>query len=275
MDSLTWQQNATITKTNSDLQHAKVPQGSTGIAFRIDKTPFTDIRVRQALNMSIDRAAIAGSIYGGTADTNPSSFLSKELKGYAYVYEDWPQSLKDTYSYNPTQAKQLLAEAGFSKGFDTDVMMASGDTNLMQTFKSFFADIDVNMEIKTFDATTWESVKRNAKTDQMLAENGAFAMPLTMVVSYFYSKQQNAAMYGVNDPGYDALYERFYAAKDAASADQAAQGIDKYVTEHFWLCQGPEYYQYNVWQPWLKGYSGEGMMWGAGMTWAKLWTTKK
>jgi len=39
-----------------------------------------------------------------------------------FPYEEWPQDLKDEYSYNPTMAKEILADAGYPDGFKTNVV---------------------------------------------------------------------------------------------------------------------------------------------------------
>jgi peptide/nickel transport system substrate-binding protein len=54
---LSWQDAAQLFKTNPDTQKEKLIGGVDGIGFRVDMKPFTDIRVRKALNMAIDRKA--------------------------------------------------------------------------------------------------------------------------------------------------------------------------------------------------------------------------
>jgi ABC-type transport system substrate-binding protein len=55
--------------------------------------------------------------------------------------------LKDEYIYNPTLAKKLLAEAGCPNGFKTNVVASiTGDTELLQIIKSYFAQVGINMD---------------------------------------------------------------------------------------------------------------------------------
>jgi len=71
------------------------------------------------------------------------------MKGWGYPYEEWPQELKDEYAYNPAAAKQLLAQAGFPKGFKTHIVAASdGDLNLLNVVKSYFADVGIDMRFR-------------------------------------------------------------------------------------------------------------------------------
>jgi peptide/nickel transport system substrate-binding protein len=278
---LTWQDSQQLAKTNSDIIQIKMPAGASGIAPRVDVKPFTDIRVRIALDMAIDRAAIAKSFYGSNASSTPSGMLNSIYAGITYAYADWPQSLKDEYAYNSTGAKQLLADAGYPDGFDTNVVVASDATQvqLMELFKSYFADIGVNMEINSMDNTAEQAFVRAGKHDQMSAQGSASTFPPTRLIDVFYSKGgTDSIFFGLNnapDTTYDTLHDQFLAATDVAEANNLLQQMDKDVIEKHYVVSAPEYYTFMVNQSWLKGYSGEVTQWGQGITWSRLWTTKK
>lgn len=80
------------------------------LAYNLEKKPFDNKLVRQALSYSINTKAIVDSIYEGlgTVATNP-------IPPTMWSYND---SLKG-YPYNPEKAKQLLTEAGYPDGFET------------------------------------------------------------------------------------------------------------------------------------------------------------
>jgi dipeptide transport system substrate-binding protein len=78
----------------------------------VTRPPFNDLRVRRAINMAIDKAAIIGSVYqgAGIAAKNP-------IPPTQWSYND---AIKD-YTYDPAAAQKLLTEAGFPNGFETDL----------------------------------------------------------------------------------------------------------------------------------------------------------
>jgi peptide/nickel transport system substrate-binding protein len=68
-----------------------------------------DVRVRQAIAYAIDRAALLRTVQEGRGAVTGQIF-SKASGAY-------DPSLDNTYAYNPTKAKSLLAAAGYSSGF--------------------------------------------------------------------------------------------------------------------------------------------------------------
>jgi peptide/nickel transport system substrate-binding protein len=79
--------------------------------------PTSDKRVREALNIAIDRNEIAQSIFAGGAD--PAAITM----ALTWAYKDigFKQTPEMTYQYDPARAKKLLADAGQGGGFALDV----------------------------------------------------------------------------------------------------------------------------------------------------------
>lgn len=75
--------------------------------------PFKDVRVRQAVNYAINRKGFADSLVrGGSQPVYSPCFRTQIGCETAKVVK---------YEYNPTKAKELLAQAGYADGFDTDL----------------------------------------------------------------------------------------------------------------------------------------------------------
>lgn len=272
MTSLAWQQALNIKKSNPEIVQAQLPGGSNNLGLRLDLKPFNDIRVRKAMQMAVNLKDLAEYYYGGTASPIPSGIITQNYSSYAYVYNEWPQELKDEYAYNPEKAKQLLTEAGYPKGFDTNVVAATTeDTQLLQVFKDYFLKIGINMEIRSMDQTSKEALVRAGKHDQMEARAASHTFPPSRTIDMFYSKGSDAPRSGINDPQYDALRDSFFAATTAADAARIFKELDRYFIEQHFMIMSVETNTYNLWQPYLKGYSGEALQWGQHMVLARLW----
>jgi peptide/nickel transport system substrate-binding protein len=76
------------------------------------QNPLTDVRVRQALSLAINRKAIVERVLQNTV-TEANQWMPKGTFGYNPEVKDIP--------YNVEQAKKLLAEAGFPQGFQLTI----------------------------------------------------------------------------------------------------------------------------------------------------------
>jgi ABC-type transport system substrate-binding protein len=96
--------------------------------------------------MSLDRATIAAAYYRGTIDGTPCGLVSPVQTGWCLPYDEWPAELQQIYSYNPEKAEELLAEAGYPRGFATGITASqTSDLQLLYIINSYFHNINVEM----------------------------------------------------------------------------------------------------------------------------------
>ena len=88
------------------------------------KAPFSDMRVRQALNYCVDRDAVV-TLVGGTAEPSVGYF-SKKHPNFGTPAQQ--------YKYDPAKAKALLAAAGYPEGkrIPFKVMISTSGSGQMQ-----------------------------------------------------------------------------------------------------------------------------------------------
>ena len=108
------------------------------------KAPFTDKRVRQAINYAINKDAYCAVVKNGNAVPG-TSVIAPKLQYYKG---------NDPYPYDIEKAKSLLAEAGYPDGFKTSLLFANTSANMKQGefLKQQLAEVGIDLELKSLES---------------------------------------------------------------------------------------------------------------------------
>ena len=263
MDTISPQDAVNMNKTNPDINQIEVPLGN-GLCVdpRDDLAPFNNVNVREALQMAINLPQIASQYFGGNSDPSPLPLTSNLMPGWGFPYSTWPADLQAQYAYNPTQAAQLLAAAGFPKGFNTDIVVDSSAPyqDLMQIIQSEFAAINVNMSIQVmahaqFTSFVGTSHHEDALDYRSTGSIGLGYYPIRQLMKLETGGTSNDMM--VSDPKIDSWYA---AALNATGVDQIKQIVhdeNQYVVQQHFLISLIQPNVFFLSQPWVVGFNGQ------------------
>ena len=247
------------------LEKTSVDGRGTPVFPRIDLAPFSDVRVRRAMVMSIDYNNILANYWGGKGQIITYPFA--DTNDYHDLYlgindPDLPASIKELFSYNPDKARQLLKDAGFPNGFKTSILLSTAvasDVDYYSIIKDMWSKIGIDLSFDLADAGSFAS--RQASRSYVIT-NGTTAPCATFYLGVAYQGQGgNANLGNLNDPVVNqALVDiRTQALSDLPKAMQMwREKLAKYVVDQAYAIPNVIGYNYNLWWPWLKGYSGEG-----------------
>lgn len=191
-------------------------------------------KVREALNLALDRQAIVDTIFEGQGRPLGSYWVqSPVLEGIGY---DWKA---DLYPYDPKRARQLLAEAGYPNGLDLDVYIypyvgLQEGPNIMQAAVGMWTAAGVRPKIT---ATEYGVVRSKLVKGEMPGAIGYFPIPARpwqgTLGSYRNFMHSNGTFGHVKIPELDKILNDGASAIDPAVARAKLMEAIKFVrTNH-------------------------------------------
>jgi len=231
--------------------------GGQFIALRHDTKPFDDIRVRRALNLAVNQREIVKSYYGGNAELLAYP-IHPTYEGYYEPLENMPPEVQELFSFDPAKAKQLLAEAGYAKGFSFKVQTNSSSVegDLLQLVAGYLAKVGVTMEIEVLEYGAYFSTmmkKTNAPGYFMFLGN---TNPTTALRKSFVSGNVwNPSQF--KDPDIDKKMAEVLSEPDERVRQVKVRLMTRQILSQAPLLMLPTSYVYTGWWPWVKNYGGE------------------
>lgn len=198
------------------------------IAMNTEKEPYSNVKFRQAINYAIDREALVTAVLEGEGEVN-SNLLTPNREGYSDTQKQ--------YTYDPDQAKALLAECGYADGYDLGTFIVAESYKLLaQVVQSDLAKVGLTC--------TLEILEFNAYLDKLM--DGNFGMTclnmalqgdtqqLSLALTKDYIGMANNARW--SDPKVEELFQKAVATVDEAEREAVYNELFSYVQEQAVYC---------------------------------------
>ncbi len=201
---------------NADLQLLEAPSLSCYyVTMNMNQKPFDDIRVREAINLAIDRQLLVDTIINGAGQV-ADAIIAPDVFGY---------SSPGAYEYDPEKAKELLAEAGYADGFDTSICVNDNQerTEACQAIQAMLAEVGINCEVEVMEFGSF--IDKTSAGDFDMGFMGWVTSTIDADYTYYsleHSSQQGAAgnRSFLADPDVDKLVEEGRSNTDSAAREK-------------------------------------------------------
>ncbi len=190
--------------------------------------PFADKRVREALNISIDRAGITKGVLGGLG--TPS---------VGFVGPGVQDTLRATFAplpYDPQRARTLLAEAGFKPGqLSLTLTCPTGryikDAQICQALQGQWQSIGINAKAEVIDRGSWLKViglpAEQRKDNVALVGRGTAGIDYTLY--RLFNSTANTNRTGYSNARVDELLTKGRATNDPGEQKSIYGDIQKII----------------------------------------------
>jgi peptide/nickel transport system substrate-binding protein len=245
-----------LKKTHPYLRYQDyLSQSGSVVTMRTDMPPFTDARVRRAISHAIDRHAIIEAVWGRGA---PTPAVSRGLVEWTLPVDQLGAGAK-YYEYDPKEARRLLAEAGFPKGFKTQLTVTSGlgrdRVDEAQLVQGYLKDVGIEAELKIQEYGAYVATTVQGKFESMVDGPIGVVWEPDGRLYRAYASDSSRNIGHVNDATLTAMLKAQRRTKDLAARKQLIFDIQRYVA-------GQQYYVYlnsntitTSWQPYVKNFA--------------------
>src|SRR5689334_22238562 len=161
------------------------------------KSPWHDLRVRQAAGYALDRTALSQAETLGLS--RPTGGLIPRVLDFARAY--------DPPAYDPARAKRLLAEAGYPNGFDAgDLTPFPPFFSLAEAIGNYLQAVGIRTRLRTMERATFLTSWREHKLRGVIMGLGAPAGNAATRIEVYATK---GGIYSAGEvPGIEALFQR-------------------------------------------------------------------
>jgi peptide/nickel transport system substrate-binding protein len=257
-----WQspeEGKSLQKTNPEMVVTPAQVVGQGVIYmRTDQPPFNDVRVRRALSLAIDRKGWNDAlIFGeGCIDPGPVPCAMKEWKLEATKVD--AGKAKYLTGYDVQEAKRLLAEAGYPRGFTTPMFHWPGYIPPWRSYYELAADnlgkIGITVELKPEEYGKYVTTTYLGQFEKMAM--GPIT-PFTEVDDFLYGshfpEQPNNRSH-VADAELNRLLVAQRREMDPGKRRAIVHEIQRYLADKAYYVYLPSWPQYISHPPYVKGF---------------------
>src|SRR6266850_2185502 len=202
-------------------------------AFKAD-VAWTNKKVRQALNMAINRKELLNAVFAGKGSYTYVTGWSAQSEGYN---PEWQSRFDQMYGFNPGKAKALLKEAGYGPGqlkFKILAFTEPGESEGPQVAEAlgiYYKDVGIDTEIEVLD---W------AKVREMFRKKTIQCCIWPNIISWRPSEEWIRTSYHSKSPNHhyenefvDKHYDALTKAVNPAERQKIARTIGDHLFEEF------------------------------------------
>jgi peptide/nickel transport system substrate-binding protein len=228
------------------------------------------LHARRAISQALDRQAIIEAVY---VRGEPTPAIGRGLAEWSLPIDQLGEGAK-YYRYDLKEAKRLLAEAGFSKGFKAQINSTAGYgpdlLDAVQLAQRYLKDVGIETEMKLQEYGAYMATTFVGKFEGMAMGPISIAWEPDTVLFGLYGPDQPRNSGHVNDPKVTVMLQEQRRTKDLEARKQIIFDIQRYVAEQ-------QYYVYTnsnmltgSWQPYVKNFAPN-MTFDYGNRAAALW----
>jgi peptide/nickel transport system substrate-binding protein len=184
--------------------------------------PFKDIRVRQAMNMAINKDDVVAVAANGFGEVQNYYFTDISAGFYGGM---------EGYNYNVEEAKKLLEEAGYADGFTFSVLCHDSTSRaIAPVLQAQLAEVGITLVIEEVETAVRNSMIKNNEHDACMAAHVSLVSIDNNLRLLFYTNSGNNRM-KFSDPEFDAKLDAALIEQDPEKRQTMYDELQTFVVD--------------------------------------------
>jgi peptide/nickel transport system substrate-binding protein len=198
------------------------------------EVPWTDKKVRQALNVAINRKELLNTVFAGRASLAYVSLWAPNSEGWN---PKWESKFNELYAFNPEKAKQLIKEAGYKPGqikFKLLAFTEPGESEgpaIADALSIYWKNVGINAEVEMHDWAKIRTMYRKKQSHCCMWPNIIGWRPSDQGVRNFYVSKGNNHHY--EHDFIEKTFSEVAKSSEAAHRAKLLQSIGDHLQEEF------------------------------------------
>lgn len=198
------------------------------LGLNVNSEPFDDVLVRQAMNYAVDVDSIVTHVLNGLARPIDNPLLPE-----AFGYSATP-----AYSYDPEQARSLLADAGYPEGFSFELDVSPDLEEIAQVLAGQLGEAGIDARVNVMERASLVAKYEPGGSQTFLTSWGNSESDADGILSkQFYSKRYGCNLLategdtGFGNPDLGCYYTGYANAEVDAAIEEGARNVDPAARE--------------------------------------------
>jgi ABC-type transport system substrate-binding protein len=222
---------------------------------RTDQKPFSDVRVRQAISLAIDRQGIIDATYEGVGALNPA--IPSAFKEWSVPIDQLGEGAK-YFKHNPAEAKRLLASAGYPNGFPASLCFTTYGSPTFadnaQLILRYLKDVGIETKLDQKEYGAFIASCYFGKFDSLTyGPQTPFVDPDNYIYGVYYPDELKNQSH-VNDPVVTDMLVRQRRTADLGKRREVLAELQRHLARQQYYVQLASQVTIAVWEGALKNY---------------------
>ncbi len=236
---------------------ATINDKSPNILLKQDVPPFSDLRVRRALHLALDRQELNRVAAQGEGTINPPGVPAIK-KGWAIPEEELLKlpGYRQPKEPDVADAKRLLAEAGYAGGLKTTLTYGTNSfpqRAIAEPLAAQYAKLGIDVTIRALPGPDHRRVLRDGAYDMALELTADMRLAARQWEQLH--SQSAANKMGFKDAELDRLLDLQRTSGDDSELKRAVRAMQELLLDKLYLIATIDTPVYQLWQPWTKNYN--------------------